>query len=203
VRLYAIPAVHRFPRGQAVGSSGRLGTGVRASAGKRYGTSGAKRGKAPRPWACSAAAVLCLSDPPAAPQDRARLEKKPAQGQAWPLLAQQLARALSDRRNRQGACERETFCQRSTIREGSGGASGLTGHPGEAPQRGARHGGMPGVRARPGASRSPCPEPSAWMGPPLSRLFSTARVAHGLRGRLLTRAWFSLDNVDALRPLLA
>jgi hypothetical protein len=41
------------------------------------------------------------------------------------------------------------------------------------------------------------------MGPPLSLLFSTALVANGLRVLLLTRAWFSLDNVDALSPIFA
>jgi hypothetical protein len=41
------------------------------------------------------------------------------------------------------------------------------------------------------------------LGPPLALLFSTALVANGLRGLLLTRAWFSLDNVDALSPLFA
>jgi hypothetical protein len=41
------------------------------------------------------------------------------------------------------------------------------------------------------------------MGPPLSLLFSTALVANGLRVLLLTRAWFSLDNVDALSSIFA
>jgi hypothetical protein len=41
------------------------------------------------------------------------------------------------------------------------------------------------------------------IGPPLALLFSTARVANGLRVLLLTRAWFSLDNVDAWSPIFA
>ena len=39
------------------------------------------------------------------------------------------------------------------------------------------------------------------MGHPLSLLFDTALVAHCLRVLLLSRAWRSLDNADALRPL--
>jgi hypothetical protein len=38
-------------------------------------------------------------------------------------------------------------------------------------------------------------------GPPLSLLFLAALGAHGPRVRLLTRAWRSLDNASALRPL--
>jgi hypothetical protein len=41
------------------------------------------------------------------------------------------------------------------------------------------------------------------MGPPLALLCSTALVANGLRVLLLIRAWFSRDNVDALRPIIA
>jgi hypothetical protein len=151
VLLSAIQAVHRFPRVPDGVSSGRLVQGARESAGKRDGTSGAKIGQAHLTWAFSDAAVLCLSDHPAAPKSRARLEKKPAQGHALPLLAQKLARALSSRLTRPGAVAREKFFQRSTIREGSGCASGLTGPPGEDPQRGARHGCMPCVRERHGA----------------------------------------------------
>src|SRR6266568_316758 len=62
---------------------------------------------------------------------------------------------------------------------------------------------MPCVSERQGASRAPCPEPSALLGHPLSLLCSTAPVANGLRVLLLTRAWVSLDNVDALRPIFA
>jgi hypothetical protein len=62
---------------------------------------------------------------------------------------------------------------------------------------------MPCVRERPSAYRSRDPAPCALLGPPLSRLFLAALVANGLRGRLLTRAWDSRDNVDALRPIFA
>ena len=62
---------------------------------------------------------------------------------------------------------------------------------------------MPCVKERQGAYRSPCPEPSALIGPALSLLFLTALVANGLRVLPLTRAWFSLDNADALSPIFA
>jgi hypothetical protein len=112
VLLDDIPAIHRCPRVQDLVADGRRVTGAKASAGKRWGTSGPKSGKAHRPGACSAAAVVCLSDPPAAQQYRTRLEKQQATGNAWTLLAQQLARAVSHLLQRQGACEREPCCPR-------------------------------------------------------------------------------------------
>jgi transposase len=88
VLLDEIHAIARFPRGQDVGSSCRLGTWAQASAGKRHGTSGTKIGNAPLKWACSEAAVLCLRDHPAAQQYLARLEKTHDKGKAVTSLAQ-------------------------------------------------------------------------------------------------------------------
>ena len=51
--------------------------------------------------------------------------------------------------------------------------------------------------------RSRCPAPGALLGPPLSLLCFAALVAHGWRGLLLTRAWFSRDNIYVLHPLFA
>ena len=120
VLLYAIHEVNRFPRVQDFVSSGRLVQCAREAAGTRDGTSGAKIGQAHRTWAFAEAAVLCLSDHPAAQTYLARLEQKPEKGQALTILAQQLARAVYDRLKRHGAFEKEKFCQRSTLREGSG-----------------------------------------------------------------------------------
>src|SRR5262249_53424299 len=111
VLLYAIHDVNRFPRGQDVVSSCRLVQCARESAGKRDGTSGAKLGHAHLKWAFSAAAVLFLRDQPAAPTYLARVEKKPEKGTALTIRAQQLARAVSYRLKRQGAFDREQFCQ--------------------------------------------------------------------------------------------
>jgi hypothetical protein len=66
VWLDALQALHRFPRGPAVVSYGRLGTCAQASAGKRYGPSGKTRGKADLKGACSAAAVRLLRQQAAA-----------------------------------------------------------------------------------------------------------------------------------------
>ena len=112
VLLDDIHDVHRFPRVQDVVSSCRLVTCARASAGKRYGTSGTTSGKAHLKWAFAEAAVLCLRDHPAAQQYLARLEKKHAKGKARTIRAQQLARAVSHRLTRQVAFEREMFFQR-------------------------------------------------------------------------------------------
>jgi hypothetical protein len=108
---------------------------AREAAGTRYDTSGAKIGKAHLKWAFAAAAGLCLRDHPAAQKSLARVEHTHEKGQALTSLAQKLARAVYALRKRQGACDRETFCPRYTSREGSGGASGLTGHRGAHPQR--------------------------------------------------------------------
>jgi len=81
--------VHRFPRVQDFVSSCRLVKCARASAGKRYGTSGTTIGKAHLQWAFSDAAVLCLRDHPAAQQYLARLEKKHEKGKALTIRAQQ------------------------------------------------------------------------------------------------------------------
>jgi transposase len=82
VLLYEIHDVHRFPRVQDVVSYGRLVKCARASAGKRYGTSGAKIGNAHLKWAFAAAAVLFLRAQPAAQTYLARLEKKHDTGKA-------------------------------------------------------------------------------------------------------------------------
>ena len=68
VLLYAIHAIARFPRGQEFVSYCRLGKCAKESAGKRYGPSGSKIGKAHLTWAFAEAAVLFLRDKPAGQQ---------------------------------------------------------------------------------------------------------------------------------------
>jgi transposase len=65
VLLYAIHTIDRFPRVQDVVSYCRLVKCAKASAGKRYGTSGAKIGHASLQWAFSEAAGLLLRTNPA------------------------------------------------------------------------------------------------------------------------------------------
>src|SRR4029450_11544372 len=60
VLLYEIHEIQRFPRVQDFVSYCRLVTCAKESAGKRYGTAGAKIGTAPLKWACAQAAVLVL-----------------------------------------------------------------------------------------------------------------------------------------------
>src|SRR2546429_654321 len=80
--LAAIHDVRGVPRVQDVVSSCRLVQCARASAGTRYGTSGATLGKAHLTWAFAAAAVLFLRDHPAAQKYLARVEKKHDTGHA-------------------------------------------------------------------------------------------------------------------------
>jgi|RhiMetdeSRZDD1v2_1073273.scaffolds.fasta_scaffold87841_5 transposase len=94
VFLYAIHAIHRFPRVQDVVSSCRLVKCAKESVGKRYGTSGKKMGNADRKWAFSAAAALVLRKHLEAQRSLARLEKKHGQGKALTMLAPKLARAV-------------------------------------------------------------------------------------------------------------
>ena len=97
LRLVLLSDIHdlrRFPRVHDGLSSCRLVTCTPASAGKRSGTSGAKIGHASLPWAFSDAAVLCLRDHPAGQRSLTTLEHPHGQGQALPLLAQKLARAV-------------------------------------------------------------------------------------------------------------
>src|SRR5262245_20677280 len=86
----------RFPRVQDVLSSCRLGKCAKASAGQRYGPSGATIGNASLTWAFSDTAVLVLRDNPAGHTSLTNLANKPGQGSALTLLAQQLARAVYD-----------------------------------------------------------------------------------------------------------
>jgi transposase len=94
VLLYAIHDINRFPRVQAFVSYCRLVKGAKASAGKRYGTSGKKIGNASLTWAFSEAAVLFLRNHPAGQKYLARLERRHGTGKALTVLAHKLARAV-------------------------------------------------------------------------------------------------------------
>jgi transposase len=96
VLLDEIHDIQRFPSVQDVVSYGRLVKCAKESAGKRYGTAGAKIGTASLKWAFSEAAVLFLRDNPAGQKYRTSLEKKHGQGTALTLLAQKLGRAVYD-----------------------------------------------------------------------------------------------------------
>jgi transposase len=109
---YEIHAIDRFPRVQDVVSYDRLVTCAKESAGKRLGTAGTKIGNAHLTWAFSEAAVLFLRDHPPAQKYRARLEKTHDKGNALPVLAHQLARAVYDMLKRHVVFDRAQFFQR-------------------------------------------------------------------------------------------
>ena len=94
VLLYEIHDIQRFPRVQDFVSYCRLVKCAKESAGKRYGTLGAKIGNAYLKWAFSEAAGLFLRNHPAGQKYLARLEKKHGTGKALTILAQKLARAV-------------------------------------------------------------------------------------------------------------
>jgi transposase len=94
VLLYEIHDIRRFPRVQDFVSYCRLVKCAQESAGKRYGTSGAKIGNAYLKWAFSEAAVLFLRHNPVGQKYLTRLEKKHGKGKALTILAHKLARAV-------------------------------------------------------------------------------------------------------------
>ena len=94
VLLYEIQDSARFPRVQEFVSYGRLVTCAKASAGKRYGSTGAQIGHAYLKWAFSEAAVLFLRHNPAAQQALARLESTHGTGKALTVFAHKRARAV-------------------------------------------------------------------------------------------------------------
>src|SRR4029434_3540947 len=94
VLLYEIHDIQRFPRVQDFVSYCRLVKCAKESAGKRYGTAGAKIGNAYLKWAFSEAAVLFLRNHPAGQKYLARLEKKHGTGKALTTLAHKLPPAV-------------------------------------------------------------------------------------------------------------
>lgn len=113
VRLDDIHEIRRFPRGQAFVSSCRLVKGAKASAGRRYGTAGAKLGNASLTWAFSEAAVLFFRNNPAGQNYLTRLAKTHGQGKALTVLAHQRGRAVYDRLKRETVVAMDKFFSES------------------------------------------------------------------------------------------
>jgi transposase len=111
VLLYEIHDIQRFPRVQDFVSYCRLVKCAKESAGKCYGTSGAKIGNAYLKWAFSEAAVLFLRTNPAGQKYLARLEKKHGKGKALTVLAHKLARAVYHMLKRETAFDMPRFLQ--------------------------------------------------------------------------------------------
>lgn len=111
VLLYEIHDIQRFPRVQDFASYCRLVKCAKESAGKYYGTSGAKIGNTYLKWAFSEAAVLFLRTNPAGQKYLARLEKKHGKGKALTVLAHKLARAVYHMLKRETAFDMPRFLQ--------------------------------------------------------------------------------------------
>jgi transposase len=94
VILYEIQDIARFPRVQDFISYSRLVKCKKESAGKSYGTSGAKIGNAYLKWAFSEAAVLFLRKNPEGQAWLAKLANRHNKAKALSILAQKLARAV-------------------------------------------------------------------------------------------------------------
>jgi transposase len=92
--LYEIHDINRFPRVQDFVSYSRLVKSAKESAGKRYGTSGAKIGNAHLKWAFSEAAVLMLKQSPEVKKYKAKLVKKHGKAKALTILAHKIGRAV-------------------------------------------------------------------------------------------------------------
>jgi transposase len=107
--LYEIHDSTRFPRVQDFLSYCRLVKCTKASAGKRYGTSGTKSGNAHLKWAFSEAAVLFLRANPAGQKYLTKLEKKHGSGKALTLLGQKLGRTVYYMLQRQTAFDMDKF----------------------------------------------------------------------------------------------
>ncbi len=107
--LYEIHDIHRFGRVQEFASYARLVKCAKESAGKRYGTSGAKMGNVHLKWAFSEAAVLFVRHSAEGKKALARLEKRFGKGKALSILAHKLGRAVYFMLRRGKAFDRERF----------------------------------------------------------------------------------------------
>ena len=94
VILYEIDDINRFPKVQDFASYARLVKCKAESAGKTYGTSGAKIGNAHLKWAFSEAAVLFLRCNPKAKAYVEKLAKRHGKGKALSILAHKIGRAV-------------------------------------------------------------------------------------------------------------
>lgn len=90
VLLYEIHDISRFPRVQDFVSYCRLVKCTKESAGKKYGTSGAKIGNAHLKWAFSEAAMIFLREVPQAKVLVEKLTAKHGKGKALSILSRKL-----------------------------------------------------------------------------------------------------------------
>lgn len=94
VILFEMHTIDRFPKVQNFVSYARLVKCKKESAGKSYGTSGAKIGNAHLKWAFSEAAVLFLRNNPGGQKFLERLSNKHGKAKALSILAHKLGRSV-------------------------------------------------------------------------------------------------------------
>jgi len=116
--LYEIHDIGRFPRVQDFVSYSRLVKSAKESAGKRYGTSGAKIGNAHLKWAFSEAAVLMLRESADVKKYKAKLVKKHGKAKALTILAHKIGRAVYYILKRQEVFSIERFLNKQMIQTG-------------------------------------------------------------------------------------
>jgi len=109
VILYEVHDIERFPRVQDFVSYSRLVKCSRESAGKRYGTSGAKIGNVHLKWAFSEVAVLFIRESNKRQAYYSKLVKKHGKGKALSVLACRLGRAVYFVLKRKKAFDMEKF----------------------------------------------------------------------------------------------
>jgi hypothetical protein len=109
VILYEIDDINRFKTVQDFASYARLVKCKAESAGKSYGSSGAKIGNAHLKWAFSEAAVIFLRGNPTAKHYVDRLAKRHGKGKALSILAHKLGRAVYFILKRKQPFDKERF----------------------------------------------------------------------------------------------
>jgi transposase len=109
VILYEIDDINRFKTVQDFASYARLVKCKAESAGKSYGSSGAKIGNAHLKWAFSEAAVIFLRGNPAAKQYVDSLTRRHGKAKALSILAHKLGRAVYYILKRKQPYDRERF----------------------------------------------------------------------------------------------
>jgi transposase len=107
--LYEIHDITRFDRVQEFASYARLVRCAKESAGKRYGTSGAKIGNVHLKWAFSEAAVLFVRHSAEGKKLLAKLEQRFGKGKALSILAHKLGRTVYFMLRRGKAFDRTRF----------------------------------------------------------------------------------------------
>lgn len=112
VILYEIQDIGRFEQVGHFLSYGRLVKCARESAGKRYGSSGAKIGNVHLRWAFGEAACLFLRNHPEGRTLHQRLVKKHGKAKALSILAQKLGRAVYFMLKRQQAFDMNKMIHR-------------------------------------------------------------------------------------------